>query len=161
MIPRWEGGTFFGEDEDDRKEWEEQQRRREKGRQVDFDLELAMLSPGGRFPSTAPIANHHNDSWFVVERANSEDGRREGWLEDSSSANRNSSLGNNGEGSAAGAERDDSSGSSRRGHLRISQPSASSRGGSRDRQQGEIEMELARITGNKPWERIFDGRHNH
>lgn len=166
MVPRWEGGEFAGEDEEDRTEWEEQQRRREKGRQVDFDLELAMLSPGGRFPSTAPMSPHHNDSWFVVERANSIDGRRDGWLEDTSSANKTTSQTDNGESSGGGPESGESSGSSSRGHLRVEQPPAASsrggsRGGSRDRQQGEIEIELAKITGNKPWEMIYDGRHNH
>lgn len=156
MVPRWEGG------EDclwrDRQEWEEEQQAREKGRQIDFDLELAMLSPSGRFSSTAPMEGDPHNSWFVAERANSLDGRRNGWLEDSSGDTEEGEMGS---GSGGGGDCDDcakSSGSC--GHLKVKLSSGRSRGSSSDRKQGSIEMELAKVTGNKPWEMIYDGRSN-
>lgn len=151
------------DDEDEMKRREEWLRRRERGRVVDFDVELAMLSSEGRSPGHAlphppPPIHLGSDSWFVLERATSEDGRREGWLDDTNISNANSaskSVSRRGDKSVSRSVSGTGSGRSR------NQPAdqqESSREGSSDRQ--EIEIELAKVTGNKQWEMIFDGRKN-
>jgi hypothetical protein len=102
---------------------------------VNFDVELAMISgpDGGDATVQNPRENEEDrngDHWFVHERANSLDGRRQGWLDPEihQQAQKPASSGDVSEDSRTS----------------VTNPST----------------ELARVSGNRPWSRIFDGTDN-
>ncbi|CAH0021345.1 unnamed protein product [Clonostachys rhizophaga] len=102
---------------------------------VNFDVELAMISDPDGVNATVSSPREHEedrngDHWFVHERANSLDGRRQGWLDPKM-------------------------------HQQTQNP-ASYENVSEDSRTSVTNpsTELARVSGNRPWSRIFDGTDN-
>lgn len=127
-----------------------------------FDVELAMLArrSNGHHPwssnyngemtttkskatpmSQTPELQSDSEHWFVLERATSRDGRREGWL---SSATRPSQA-------HQGTSTTSRNIGTRGEEVEESEESRTSE---------MISMELAKVSGNRPWTRIWDGRTN-
>lgn len=126
-----------------------------------FDVELALLSrqsnsrdlsssnnSGGMTmakaratPMSQPELQPESEHWFVLERATSGDGRREGWLSSTtrpSQAPQHCSTTTRNPEACEGTE-EESAGS---------------------RTSEMVSRELARVSGNRPWTRIWDGKTN-
>lgn len=147
------------EDLDEVREREEKHRRRERGRRVDFDVQFGGLSPGGRQRNSWLKADP--DSLFGLNRVTSEDGRRDGWLVDSSngSSSRSEAVEKGDSLHRSQSEAAEEEQEQTEDRLAVEGQDADRRPSS-IRQMGDIEIEMARVTGNKPWQRIFDGRDN-
>lgn len=105
---------------------------------VNFDLELAMISGDNSIRDTQDpegiFSNSPNDypSCSILDRADSSDGRREGWLS---------------------PERPGIRPSYQTGRL-------NARGDGCERDRDDVSSRLAEVSGNRPWSRIWDGKTN-
>lgn len=143
----------------------EKHSRTERDRRVDFD----RASPGGRNLQSVFWSAEQRHSWSKVDadslfgfrRVTAEDRRRDAWLADSRKGNARGSSGK-----IAAMETEDSP---HRYHSEVEQQEELAKNGpavegqgaerrpSRIQQVEDIEIELARVTGNKPWQRNSEG----